>query len=240
MTIADALPGTHLEVDEEVPFSPARRWSAVHGAGPAADPPPGCYVLGAIESLRDVLPAGAAAPGSRLHAEAAILTGQGLRVLLFAAAPDPDADLRAAGGEPRLPALRPLALVALREQIRPGVAETLGELRSRGVAVKIISGDDARTVTALAQRIGIEGPEARTGAGLEAMTPEAFGDAVAHGVVFGRVTPGLKERMLAALRGQGRYTAMIGNGVNDIPSLKTANVASPWAAATASRATSRT
>lgn len=224
VAIADALPGARLEVDEEVPFSPARRWSAVRGAGPAADPPRGCYVLGAIESLRDALPAGAAASGSRLHAEAAALAGQGLRVLLFAAAADPDAALQGDDGEPRLPALRPLALVALREELRPEVAETLGELRGRGVAVKIISGDDPRTVAALARRIGIEGPEPRTGAELEAMTPEAFGDAVAHGVVFGRVTPRLKERMLAALRGQGRYTAMIGNGVNDIPSLKTANV----------------
>jgi len=243
VAIAGALPGARLEVEEEVPFSPERRWSAVRGAGPASDPPRGCYVLGAIESLRDALPAGTAAagsrlqtsaaaltgqgqqaPSSRLQAEAAVLAGQGLRVLLFAAAADPDADLQAADGEPRLPALRPLALVALREELRPGVTETLGELRSRGVAVKIISGDDPRTVAALARRIGIEGPEARTGADLEAMTPEAFGEAVAHGVVFGRVTPRLKERMLAALRGQGRYTAMIGNGVNDIPSLKSANV----------------
>jgi len=244
--IAAALPGAPLEVDEEVPFSPERRWSAVRGAGPAADLPPGCYVLGAIESLREALPAsaaalpaGAAAPGkllrealpagvaasgSRLRAGAATLAGQGLRVLLFAAASDPGADLRAADGEPRLPALRPLALVALREEVRPGVTEAIGELRGRGVAVKIISGDDPRTVAALARRLGIEGPEARTGADLEAMTPEAFGEAVAHGVVFGRVTPRLKERMLAALRGQGRYTAMIGNGVNDIPSLKAANV----------------
>ncbi|RSM70117.1 haloacid dehalogenase [Actinoplanes sp. ATCC 53533] len=223
VALAGALPGTRLRVEEEVPFSPERRWSAVRGAGPAGEPP-GCYVLGAIESLRAALPADAAASGGRLHAEAATLAGQGLRVLLFAVASDPEADLRAADGEPRLPALRPLALVALVEEIRSGVAETLGELRSRGVAVKIISGDDPRTVAALARRIGIEGPEARTGADLEAMTPEAFGEAVAHGVVFGRVTPRLKERMLAALRGQGRYTAMIGNGVNDIPSLKTANV----------------
>ncbi|HEX8346815.1 MAG TPA: HAD-IC family P-type ATPase, partial [Actinoplanes sp.] len=222
--IAGALPGTRLQVADEVPFSAARRWSAVRGARPAADPPPGCYVLGALESLHDALPPGAAAPGSRLHTRAGDLTGQGLRVLLFAAAVEPGADLHSADGEPRLPPLRPLALVALHDEVRPGAAEALADLSSSGVAVKIISGDDPRTVAAVARRIGIDGPAPRTGAELEAMTPEAFGDAVAHGVVFGRVTPALKERMLTALREQGRYTAMIGDGVNDIPSLKRANV----------------
>ncbi|GAA3244362.1 HAD-IC family P-type ATPase [Dactylosporangium siamense] len=208
--LVEALPGTRLAVRDEVPFSSARCWSAVsvEGARPAV------HILGAAEALGEA------------SADAAIgeLTGRGLRVLVYATAEDPDADLHGRDGTPRLPSLHPVALVALRDELRPGVHETLRDLIDRGVAVKVISGDDPRTVAVLARRIGLDDAEPRTGAELEAMTPEAFGDAVATGVVFGRVAPRLKERMLDTLRQQGRYTAMIGDGVNDLPSLKKAHV----------------
>ncbi|WP_327011757.1 HAD-IC family P-type ATPase [Dactylosporangium sp. NBC_01737] len=217
-----ALPGTRLEVREEVPFSSARCWSAVSVAG-GGDGPAAVHVLGAFETLGDALPT-EAVTAAGLHTAMAALTGQGLRVLLYATAADPHAALHARDGAPHLPPLRPVALVALRDELRPGVHETLRDLKDRGVAVKVISGDDPRTVAALAHRIGLHDPAPRSGAELEAMTPEAFGDAVAVGVVFGRVAPGLKERMLDTLRLQGRYTAMIGDGVNDLPSLKKAHV----------------
>src|SRR5258706_4756827 len=86
---------------------------------------------------------------------------RGLRVLLLACA-EPDADLRDADGHPRLPALRPVALVALADELRPEAAEAIRLLRAGGVALKVLSGDDPRTVAALAARAGIDvgGPHA--------------------------------------------------------------------------------
>ncbi|MEU4557166.1 HAD-IC family P-type ATPase [Actinoplanes sp. NPDC023936] len=214
VALTEALPGSQPPLHEEVPFSPERRWSAAGG-------PDGGFVLGAVEALADAFPAGA---NMRMYAILDDLTRQGLRVLLFAATVDPDAGFRDSAGTPALPALTPLALVALRDELRDGVTDTLAGLRTEGVDIKVISGDDPRTVAALARLIGLGGGEPVTGPELEAMTPAAFDDAVARGTVFGRVAPRTKERMLGALRRQGRYTAMIGDGVNDIPSLKKAHV----------------
>lgn len=208
--LAPALPSAPSDRREQVPFSPERRWSAVNG-----------YVLGAVEALSPAFPAEA---NLQMYAELDALTRQGLRVLLFAATVDPDAGFADHAGAPALPALTPLALVALRDEPRDGVAETLERLRGEGVTVKIISGDDPRTVAVLARSLGLGDGDPLTGAELEAMTPAAFDDAVARGTVFGRVSPRTKERMLGSLRRQGRYTAMIGDGVNDIPSLKKAHV----------------
>lgn len=216
--LAAALPGVGWEPGAEVAFSSARRWSAVSGIDEV-------YVLGACEALP--VPA-----DGRLRETLSAMTAEGLRVLLFATAASsgtvpgaaPDSALRGPGGEPRLPPLRPRALVGLRDELRPGVGEAVSTLRSQGVQVKIISGDDVRTVAALARRIGLDDPGPRTGPDLEAMGPQEFGEAVASGVVFGRVTPDVKERILDTLRRQGRYTAMIGDGVNDVSSLKKAHV----------------
>jgi cation-transporting ATPase E len=211
--LAQALPGSLPRFREQVPFSPERRWSAVGS-------PDGGYVLGAVEALDTAFHAGA---DPQMYAALDDLTRQGLRVLLFAAAA-PDAGFVDPDGTPALPPLTPLALVALRDEVRDGVAETLADLRDEGIEIKVVSGDDPRTVAALARRLGLRGDDPVTGAELEAMVPAAFDEAVARGTVFGRVGPRTKERMLGSLRRQGRYTAMIGDGVNDIPSLKKAHV----------------
>ncbi|MEV0895272.1 HAD-IC family P-type ATPase [Actinoplanes sp. NPDC049802] len=208
--LAEALPGPPASVRREVPFSPERRWSAVGG-----------HVLGAVEALSEAF---SAEDHMRMYDHLDRLTRRGLRVLLFAATVDPDADLFDRDGTPRLPELTPLALVALRDELRPGITETLDDLRADGVAVKIVSGDDPRTVAALARRLGFGDGEPVYGADLESMAPAEFDQAIARGTVFGRVTPRLKERLLGGLRRQGRYTAMIGDGVNDIPSLRKAHV----------------
>ncbi|WP_250009859.1 HAD-IC family P-type ATPase [Actinoplanes sp. M2I2] len=214
VALAQALPGSQPALQERVPFSPQRRWSGVAGSG-------GGYVLGAVEALDGAL---SAAADLRMYAVLDDLTRHGLRVLLFAATADADADFFDTDGMPVLPALTPLALVALRDELRDGVGEALADLRAEGVEIKVISGDDPRTVAAIGRCIGLDGGDPATGADLEAMTPAAFDDAVLHGTVFGRVAPRTKERMLGSLRRQGRYTAMIGDGVNDIPSLKRAHV----------------
>jgi cation-transporting ATPase E len=122
--------------------------------------------------------------------------------------------------------MRALGLVALSDQLRPEAAATLAAFRDSGVAVKIISGDDPETVAALARQAGL-GPEIALLAGpqLDAPDEAALRIAAADTVVFGRITPAQKERLVDALRAGGHYVAMIGDGVNDVLSLKKANLA---------------
>ncbi|MEX2546469.1 MAG: HAD-IC family P-type ATPase [Chloroflexota bacterium] len=152
---ADALraefKGSRRQIADEVTFSSELRWSGLRfedGTG---------YVLGAPEVLWPQI-------GGESQAEVARLTAEwaedGLRVIFFAALPA-DARLRGEAGAPQLPyGLRPLALFALREQLRPDARETLDRLAAAGVTLKLISGDNPQTVAALTRQIGLvlEGP----------------------------------------------------------------------------------
>ncbi|MDP9433758.1 MAG: HAD-IC family P-type ATPase, partial [Actinomycetota bacterium] len=126
--------------------------------------------------------------------------------------------------QPRLPPLEALALVVLGDELRPGVEGSVADLQRRGVALKVVSGDDPRTVAALVARLGLRDDEPVTGAQLDALPPGEFDEAVARRTVFGRIAPEQKERIVDALRRRGRYVAMIGDGVNDTRSLKKAHV----------------
>ncbi len=162
-----------------------------------------------------------------LAARLSELTARGLRVLLVAAHPDaaalPSTDDEAAIALPA--GMRPLGLVALRDELRDGAAETLASFRDAGVAVKVISGDDPETVLALARQAGIENATAVSGHELDALDDAALAALAVRTTVFGRITPAQKERLVDALRAQGHYVAMIGDGVNDVLSLKKANMA---------------
>ncbi|WP_448619454.1 HAD-IC family P-type ATPase [Geodermatophilus sp. URMC 65] len=210
--LAAALPGAPWEVREEVPFSSSLRWSAVRTDDD------GVLVLGAPDALAPAL------SGAPLTDTVTALTGQGLRVLVVARAADPAARLRDDTGRPRLPALDPLAVVALADELRPDVPGTLAGLIAGGTAVKVVSGDDPRTVAALARQAGLDGGEPVTGADLDALTDREFDDVAARTTVFGRIAPEQKERLVASLRRQGRYVAMVGDGVNDARALKRAHV----------------
>ena len=210
--LVDALPGQAFPIREEVPFSSARRWSGVSGERQ--------YVLGAIDRLAPAL----AAP-EPLRAQAAGWTSRGYRVLLFATASEPGQSLFDPAGTPRLPPLQGLALVVLRDELRPHVQQVLRELQDTGVRVKVVSGDDPDTVAALAAQVGLHDTAPISGADLDELSPAEFDRAVDQRSVFGRIAPDQKHRIVDALRRQGHYTAMIGDGVNDIPSLKRAHVA---------------
>ncbi|MFQ1002472.1 HAD-IC family P-type ATPase [Modestobacter sp. SSW1-42] len=209
--LAAALPGEPVPVVEEVPFSSALRWSAVRTAGAT-------WVLGAPEAL---------APALRTPVpteEVAARTAQGLRVLVSARAAGPAAPLRDAAGRPLLPDLEGLALVALADELRPDVPATLARFAEEGIAVKVLSGDDPGTVAALAARAGLRDATPVHAGGFPALTDAELDAVVAAGSVFGRVAPEQKERVVAALRRQGRYVAMVGDGVNDARALKAAQV----------------
>jgi cation-transporting P-type ATPase E len=209
--LADALPGERWAVHDEVPFSSSLRWSALRTDD-------GVWVLGAPDALAERL------PGPSLAEDVRGLTAEGLRVLVHAEAADRDASLRDANGRPALPDLRPVALVVLADELRPGVTETLAEFARQRIAVKVISGDDPDTVAALATQAGIFPTPPVHGGELVGLSDPELDHAVADATVFGRIAPEQKERIVASLRRQGRYVAMVGDGVNDARALKQAQV----------------
>jgi cation-transporting ATPase E len=115
--------------------------------------------------------------------------------------------------------------VVLRDELREEAAATLARFVAAGVTPKVISGDDPETVAALARQAGL-GPGIRmiSGPEIEALDDAALSAVAAETTVFGRITPAQKERLVDALRARGHYVAMIGDGVNDVLSLKKANL----------------
>jgi cation-transporting P-type ATPase E len=115
-------------------------------------------------------------------------------------------------------------VVALADELRPDVSDTLARFEAEGIGIKVLSGDDPDTVAALAARAGL-GTTAPVHAGTLHELSDAELDAVVQdSTVFGRVAPEQKERIVLALRRQGRYVAMVGDGVNDARALKAAQV----------------
>ena len=215
--VAAAFPGQKLPAVAAVPFSSEIKWSALSFDLPQRR---GTYILGAPEMIADHL-----LPGIDLGSKAAEWTEAGLRVLILAYQPE-NAPLYDDEDQPRLPDhLQPLGLVSFGDELRPEARETLAAFQKAGVRLKIISGDNPQTVAALAVHAGmpadmkiISGPE------LAEMELAQFGQAAEDCTIFGRISPQQKEHLVHALRGHGHYVAMIGDGVNDVLSLKQANL----------------
>gem|GEM_PF-15190 len=189
------------------PFSSARRWSGASFEGR------GSWILGAPE----VLLSGHAAASDVLgrvagHAEA------GERVLILAHTAEP------LTGDVLPSDLRPAALITLTERIRPDASETLRFLRSQNVALKVISGDHPRTVAAVAGRAGLPGAGSPVDARELPHEPASRMSSIEAGTVFGRASPQDKVSIITALSDRGHIVAMIGDGVNDVPALKAADI----------------
>jgi cation-transporting ATPase E len=227
--IAARWPSEPHRLVAEAPFSSARKWSAAAFAGD--DVPSGIIALGAAQFLRTYLArAGDGQPSGwrELETTASAWTTRGLRVLLVSTHPDPgglrppadDADAELPEG------MRALGLVALRDELRSDAAATLARFVEAGVTVKVISGDDPDTVVSLARQAGLAGDlRAVSGNDLDEADDDRLLRIVGETTVFGRITPAQKERLVGALRGAGHYVAMIGDGVNDVLSLKKADLA---------------
>ncbi|CAN3982276.1 HAD-IC family P-type ATPase [Kitasatospora purpeofusca] len=195
-------------VIEAMPFSSARKWSGVQLLEPRGGE--ASWLLGAPDVL---LPAGHPA-----LAEVDELGAQGLRVLLLGRTPVPlDAPDPAAG-------LRPLALVVLQQRLRDDAADTLRYFESQQVAAKVISGDAAVSVGAVAAHLGLPGADHPVDARTLPAEPEALADLAERTTVFGRVTPQQKRELVAALQSRGHTVAMTGDGVNDVLALKDADI----------------
>ena len=120
----------------------------------------------------------------------------------------------------------PLGVVSLSETVRGDVREVLERFGKSGITFKILSGDSAVSILATCRDIGWELPagDVITGAELEALDGAAFEAAVSRAAVFARLKPEHKVKIIAALRARGMHTAMIGDGVNDVPAIKQADL----------------
>ena len=196
-----------------VAFSSARRFSG-SGFGPNGD-----WVLGAPDGLLASAVASDAVERARPLVDGHARKGQ--RVLLLARVngePAPDATASAP------PPNEPVALVVLEERIRAEAGPTLDYFAGQGVAVKVISGDDPRTVGAVAGRVGVPGADHPVDARELPEDAEALADVLESSSVFGRVAPHQKQAMVRALQSRGHTVAMTGDGVNDVLALKEADL----------------
>ena len=187
---------------DRVPFSSARKWSAVMFGD-------GMWILGGPEM---VFPA----RNPRLAEQAAELAATGRRTLVLAhGTPTTDETVPADAV--------PVALLTFRENIRPDAAETLAYFAAQDVGVRIISGDNPQTVAAIAREVGLDAPR-----GFDARELPHDDDALLavldEYLVFGRVTPDQKKRIVVALKSAGHTVAMTGDGVNDALAIKEADI----------------
>ena len=212
--------GEKRRISDEVPFSSARKWSGLAFDDPAVK---GVYVLGALEMLQQQFTATDDDTAAAL-AQLQSWSDAGLRVLVFAHNPGVTT-LHDAAGEPALPPLTLRGVISFSDELRPHLQETLTAFIANGIKLKVISGDNPQTVAALAKQAGLPGDlRAVSGPELAAMSEGEFAQTAAEATVFGRISPQQKEQLVDALRGQGEYVAMIGDGVNDVLSLKKANM----------------
>lgn len=199
-----------------VPFSSARKWSAAHFDAPHAAA--GTWILGAPEI---VLARVNISDGNAL-AQSERLASEGLRTLVLAYSQNviPEAD----SDDAHLPGtLTAAKLLTFREKVRPDAARTLSYFRQQGVTVKVLSGDDHRTVAAVAREVGLDADGSLDARHLPA-EPHLMERALNNYSVFGRVTPSQKKDMVQALKNMGHTVAMTGDGVNDALALKVADI----------------
>jgi cation-transporting P-type ATPase E len=184
------------------PFKSATKWSgASYGEH-------GNWVIGAPDVLLE--------PGSPVAEEAERIGSLGLRVLLLGSSVLPVDHPDAPG------TVTPVALVVLEQRIRPDARDTLDYFASQKVSIKVISGDNAVSVGAVAGSLGLEG-ETMDARQLPDQV-DKLADTLEECTTFGRVRPDQKRAMVHALQSRGHTVAMTGDGVNDVLALKDADI----------------
>ncbi|MFD9103016.1 HAD-IC family P-type ATPase, partial [Streptomyces virginiae] len=207
--IIDAYPDSaEWRCTESLPFSSARKYSGASFS--EGDGENNTWLLGAPDIL---LPAGDPA-----LEEINDLNEQGLRVLLLArSARELDDEAVATG-------VRPTALVVLEQRLRPDAADTLRYFEDQNVKAKVISGDNAISVGAVAGKLGLPGAQNTVDARKLPAEQAEMAEVLDGNSVFGRVTPQQKRDMVGALQSRGHTVAMTGDGVNDVLALKDADI----------------
>ena len=204
--LAEAFPAPVETPSASIPFSSRWKWSAVELAD-------GGLVLGAPE----LFPLGSVADAAGSEA------ASGRRVVAIASTSEDLSGIDPAAGVPG--DLRVLGLATLSEELRPNTRETVAYFQEQEIALKVLSGDAPSTVATIANDAGIAGVGTpANGADLPA-GEEELQALLRETAVVGRISPEGKKRIIEALRDDGRYVGMIGDGVNDVPALKASRVA---------------
>ena len=213
-------------VDDILAFSSARKFAGVRAR---VDGRIRTLIMGAPEYVARMAPL-----STTEQQQIEKWTDDGLRVLLLAEFDDnntPLKSLKSGSG-------RPLAVVLLRNLLRDGVVDTVAFLQRQGVNIRVISGDNPRTVQYVARAAGINNPDtAITGAELAELDEPAFATAADQHTIFARALPEQKERLIAHFSQRNhQFTGMVGDGVNDALALKKADLGvAMYAGAPASR-----
>lgn len=183
-----------------VPFSSIRKWGAMTFES-------GTYYLGAPDVL---------VPDLEYSERMVAYQNDGSRILMFATGQSLDG----VGDHPE--GIHPLALIAISDPVRLDVSTALDFFKDNEVTVKVISGDNIQTLIAISQKAGIENPtKAIDIRGLD--TDEALRDAVLNHNVIGRASPYQKQRMIQLLQAEHKVVGMVGDGVNDVLALRSAD-----------------
>lgn len=204
---------------DEIPFDAAHRFMATLCRGP--DGAMMLFVKGAPEAIFSMT-----SPDDIAYWESAIADAgnEGERVLAFGAKEMPS-DIERILFDDVMAGVELLGLVGFIDPPRLEAREAIAECRSAGIAVKMITGDHAATALAIARQLDLaDDPQVMTGLDLEKLSDEELEQAVNRISVFARTSPEHKLRIVRALQAQGNIVAMTGDGVNDAPSLKQADV----------------
>ena len=191
-----------LNVDTALPFNSENKYSGATFKGGST------YVMGAIEYLDIENKAG-------IIKRSEEFTFYGYRVLVVGQCSRPIENGHVTGK------VTPLALIVMQDHIRPDAIKTFEWFKENGVEIKVISGDNAQTVSEIARQAGIENADHFIS--LEGMSPEEVAKAAPYYTVFGRVTPEQKEILIESMKDDGHTVAMTGDGVNDILALRVAD-----------------
>ncbi len=185
----------------KIPFSSQRKWSAMGFEGGQT------LVLGAPERL---------CPEGGLPGEVLAQMERGSRVILAGLAQG------AVSAERPLPEVLPIRAIVISDAVRPNAAKTLDYFKKEGVALKVISGDNPRAVSAIALAAGLSGAERYIDMS-QVESEDELAAAARQYTVFGRVSPHQKKQLVQALQKAGHRVAMTGDGVNDILALREAD-----------------
>lgn len=180
-------------VTERIPFSSARKYSSVRIEGE------GCFSIGAPHFVKCPI-------SEEIEARISYHASLGERVLVLAKQPELETFGEA------------MAIIAISDRIRPNAKDTIASFQEQGVAVKVISGDHAETVSSIAKRVGIVGAEKYLSC--HNISDEELAEKCDEYTVFGRVTPEQKILLVKTLKSRGHTVAMTGDGVNDTLALK--------------------
>ncbi|MDR2699109.1 MAG: HAD-IC family P-type ATPase [Candidatus Methanoplasma sp.] len=200
-------------LEEEVQFSSERKYSAVrisYGGTSRS------LFVGAWSVLKDHV------GNTDITERISELSRKGLRTVVLCGGPGSEIY---SGDEPVIPKLELIALISIRDEVRPDCRAIIEDFQKSGMDLKVISGDDPETVNALFSLAEIPGDRRIiSGDELAALSEKEFEEAALGTNIFGRMKPEQKEMVVASLKKNGRYVAMVGDGVNDVRSLKAANV----------------